>query len=36
MFKNAVIRFVSAALFLLYTGVTVCMLMMAAHSVIIT
>ena len=36
MFKNAVIRFVSAALFLLYTGVTVCMLMMAARSVIIT
>ena len=35
MLKKVVVRFVSVALFLLYTGVTVCMLMMAAHSVII-
>ena len=36
MFKNAVIRFVAQVLFTLYTGVTACMLAMAAHSVIIT
>ena len=36
MFKNAVIRFVAQVLFTLYTGVVVCMLAMAAHSVIIT
>lgn len=36
MLKKVVVRFVSVALFLLYTGVTVYMLMMAACSISIT